>query len=241
MHPIQAVAGFAEPISSWMHLLGAAAFLWVGARAVRLHCALPERLFSLLVFGIATVLQLALSGIYHMTELPSASRPVLQVLDHAAIFVLIAGTLTAVHGTLFAGAWRRRMIYTVWSLCALGVCLKAIYFAETPEWLGLATYFAMGLLGLTTTVKLWRRHGMRYTLPLLGGGLVYTLGALLDFRRAPVLVDGVLGPHELLHLAVLLALALHWRFVLRSIRLADEAANPASPAGDAAGPAMQPA
>ncbi len=212
---IQALAGFAEPVSSWTHLGGALLFLFVGVRRLPDRRESPGPYACLLVFAIATVAQLLLSGVYHLVPLPSVFRPTLQVLDHAAIFVLIAATLTVVHGLLFTGAARHGMIAVAWTLCVAGVVLKTVYFDETAEWLGLASYFAMGLLGLLTTVALWRTRGPRATAALLAGGLVYTAGALADFLRTPELVPGIFGPHETLHVAVLVALGLHWAFVLR--------------------------
>lgn len=215
MTDIHAVAGFAEPISSWTHLGGAGAFLYLIVRRLRALEEPPAKLAAVMVFGFATVLQLGLSGVYHLLDLPSVARPVLQQLDHAAIFVLIAGTLTAVHGILFTGAWRSRMITIAWVLCAVGISLKMVFFTETDEWLGLACYFAMGLLGFATTVALWTQHGAAFAWPMLAGGIVYTIGALMDFLREPVIIPGVFGPHECLHVAVLIALTLHWRFILR--------------------------
>jgi channel protein (hemolysin III family) len=220
------IAGFAEPVSSWSHLGGAGVFLWVSVRVARAQRESVDRCLALAVFAFATVLQLTVSGVYHLLDVPGPSRPVLQQLDHAAIFVLIAGTLTAVHGLLFTGAWRRNMILAAWTMCAIGICFKTAYFEETAEWLGLLSYFCMGLLGLFTTVKLWTSYGASFALPLLLGGLVYTVGAVCDFLREPVLVKGVLGPHEILHLCVLVALALHWRFLARAVDMLEDNGTP---------------
>jgi len=215
------VAGFAEPVSSWTHLGGAGVFLWVSTRVAIRERASMVRCLALAVFGVATVLQLAMSGVYHLVDLPGPSRPILQQLDHAAIFVLIAGTLTAIHGILFTGAWRRNMILAAWLMCAVGVSLKTVYFEQTAEWVGLLSYFCMGFLGLFTTVKLWSTYGWEFARPLLIGGLVYTVGALVDFLRAPVIIPGVLGPHEILHVCVLVALTMHWRFLSRAVEVAE--------------------
>ena len=228
-----ALVDIAEPLSSWSHLGGAVAFLYLGLRHLPEHRCTPVRFACVLAFGVATVAQLALSGAYHLVDAPSRAKPVLQLLDHAAIFVLIAGTLTAVHGLLFTGAWRRRMIQVAWITCALGIALKMVFFDQTAEWLGLASYFAMGTLGLFTTVKLWCRYGARFAWPMLAGGLIYTVGALADYLRAPVLVPDVFGPHEVLHFAVLAALAIHWRFVLGVLERAPEPA-PSAELADAA-------
>ncbi|GJM22782.1 MAG: hypothetical protein DHS20C15_26970 [Planctomycetota bacterium] len=211
------IPGFADPLSSWTHLVGAAVFLVLGVRLMRRHRAHGGHVAALLVLCVSSVLLLSLSGVYHLLERGGAARPVLRQLDHAAIFVLIAGSLTTVHGLLFAGRMRWLIITLAWCVCAAGVTLKLVFFAQTPEWLGLTAYFGMGLIGLVSTLSLWWLHGLAFVGLWLGGGLTYTAGALVDFLRLPVIVPGVLGPHELLHVAVLVALGLHWRFVTRVI------------------------
>ncbi len=207
------VPGFAEPLSSWTHLAGAAVFLVLWVRLIQRHGRVKGRLVSLLLFGFSAVFLLAMSGVYHLLDEGGVGRPVLRQLDHVAIFVLIAGTITAVHSILFSGPWRWAMITVAWTACGLGVIMKAFFFAETPEWLGLVVYLGMGWLGLISTIRLWCLHGMGFVALLAAGGLTYTVGAVLDFLRMPVLIPGVLGPHELFHVCVLVALGLHWRFV----------------------------
>lgn len=213
MPDILSVPGFAEPVSSWTHLIGAAVFSVLSARLLRRHGKGAGRIVALLLLSFSTVFLLAMSGVYHLLDEGGAGRPVLRQLDHVAIFVLIAGTITAVHSILFSGAWRWGMITVAWLACGIGVAMKAFFFAETPEWLGLAVYLGMGWLGLISTARLWWLHGPAFVVLLATGGLIYTVGALLDFLRLPVLVPGVVGPHELFHLCVLAALGLHWAFI----------------------------
>jgi channel protein (hemolysin III family) len=218
--------GFADPVSSWSHLLGAGVFLIVVLCLLRRNAG---RALPLVVFGAATVFLLSMSGVYHLLDEGSAARPILRQLDHSGIYVLIAGTLTAVHLILLRGRWRWVMIVVAWTVCVLGVTLKAVFFDETPEWLSLALYLGMGWLGLVTTVRLGYLHGWRFVSLLIGGGLVYTLGAVLDYLRVPVLLPGVVGAHELFHVAVLTALGLHWAFIRRALRHAAAEVAPAGP------------
>lgn len=137
----------------------------------------------------------------------------MQRLDHAAIFVLIAGTFTPIHAIRFRGVRRWGMLALVWMLAAAGVTLKSIYFDRVPQMLGLGMYIGMGWIGLASMILLARRFGARMAAPLALGGLVYTAGAVVDGVGAPVLIPGVFGSHELFHVAVLAGLSLHWWFV----------------------------
>ncbi|RKY17554.1 MAG: DNA-binding protein [Planctomycetota bacterium] len=217
--------GFADPVSSWSHLLGAAVFLGLTLRLLRRYGSDALRVAAVLLLGVSSVFLLSMSGVYHLLEEGGSARPILRQLDHCGIFVLIAGTLTAVHLLLFSGRWRWIMIVVAWTVCALGITLKTVFFAQTPEWLGLALYLGMGWLGCVSTVRLGLLHGWPFVSLLFAGGMSYTLGAVLDFLRVPVLAPGLIGAHELFHLAVLIGLGLHFAFVRRALMRPDPAAQ----------------
>jgi channel protein (hemolysin III family) len=210
---IRPIPGFEEPFSSISHLCGAGVFLILGI--LLLHRAGPSwsRRISLGVFAFSCVFLLSMSGVYHLLELDGTPRAVLQRLDHAAIFVLIAGTFTAAHGILFRGPWRWGMLILIWSAAITGITLKTVFFETVPEFLGLSLYLVLGWIGAFSGSILWRTFGFSFVRPLLGGGLSYTLGAVSEFLRWPVLIEGVFGPHEIFHVAVLAGIGYHWRFV----------------------------
>ncbi len=209
---IYAIPGFAEPFSCFTHLLGAGIFLVLGFFLVRRGRGSRARRFSLFVFAFACVHQLALSGVYHLLSTGGAGRAVLQRLDHAAIFVLIAGTFTAAHTILFTGIARWGMLLLIWAAAITGLTLKTIFFDSVPEALGLSLYVGLGWVGLGSAVMLWRRYGFTFIKPMLWGAVFYTAGGVLEFLREPTLIPGVIGPHELFHIAVLAGLSFHWRF-----------------------------
>jgi channel protein (hemolysin III family) len=103
----------------------------------------------------------------------------------------------------------------VW-VCALsGVLFKSIFFERIPEFVGLGMFVGLGWFGLVTGLVAAHKFGIRPLLPLLYGGVAYTFGAALDFFRWPVLIDGVLGPHEIFHVFVIVGLGFHWFFIHR--------------------------
>jgi channel protein (hemolysin III family) len=158
------------------------------------------------------VLLLAVSGVYHLLANYTSGRTVFQRLDHAGIFVLIAGSFTVVHGLLFRGWLRSGVIAFVWIVTATAIPLKTMFFAEVPEWLGLTLFLAFPWLGLGSCLLLWHRRGLRYVAPLFLGGAAYTIGAVIEFVRWPNPWPGVIHAHELFHLLVIAGVWLHWRF-----------------------------
>ena len=208
-----AIPGFTEPFSSISHLLGALVFLVYGAKLIfraRSHFGWAV---AVGVFVLSGVSLLSISGVYHLLEFEGVGRVVLHRLDHAGIFALIAGTFTPVHTILFTGFWRWGFLIVIWSLAIAGITLKSIFFNELAEWVGLMGYLGLGWLGILSAYMTHRLHGFSIIKPLLFGAFAYTLGATLEFLRLPVVLSGVIGPHELFHVAVLAGLAWHWIFI----------------------------
>jgi channel protein (hemolysin III family) len=208
------IAGFSDPVSSLTHLAGAVVFAVLSVVLLGRGRGDRGRMISLSVFAFSCVLLLSLSGVYHLLSPGTAGREVLKRLDHAAIFLLIAGSFTPVHVILFRGAWRWGMLAGIWGAALAGLILKTVYFATMPEWLGMLMYLGLGWLGLISAVALSRRYGWRLLRPVLWAALAYTAGALSEFLRWPVLLAGIVGPHEIFHLAVLAGVSCTWAFIL---------------------------
>lgn len=175
---------------------------------------------AVVVFVAASVILLVMSGLFHMMP-PGPVRLTLQRLDHAAIFVLIAGTFTPTHAMLFRGPWRWGMLVFIWTFAVLGVVQKAVLFGALPEWAGIGIYLVMGWCGIFSMVALARRRVFELVKPLLFGGLAYTAGAIIEGIAPPPLIRGVVRAHELFHVAVVIGLFFHWQFVWRLIGAAE--------------------
>ena len=209
------IPGFAEPVSSLTHFTGALVFAIASFWLLNRGRGNAPRMASLLVFSFGAVFLLLMSGTYHMLSPDSTMRMMVRRLDHSAIFVLIAASFTPTHTILFRGWWRGGALLLIWTVAFLGIALKMIYFHDIPRWIGIGMYLAMGWLGFFSCLELWRRYGFTFMLPLALGGLAYTLGAVLETLRWPVLIAGVFQWHEVLHVAVLLGLGIHWAFTFK--------------------------
>ncbi len=214
---VLSIPGFSDPMSAMTHLLGSGVFAVLGFFLVRKGRRADGsgwnwRMTGLSVFAFAAVALLGISGAYHILQPGLTPRLVMQRIDHTAIFVLIAASFIPVHAILFKG-WRRWLILLIlFSLAATGITFKFLYFNGVPEIFGLTFYIAMGWVGAYSGYALYHRYGWGFIRPVVWGGIAYTLGGAIDFLRQPVLIEGVLGPHELFHLAVLAGLGFHFRF-----------------------------
>jgi channel protein (hemolysin III family) len=210
---IYSIPGFADPLSSLSHLGSAVVFALLSIGLLRRGWQGRVRFAAV---ALSSVPLLAVSGVYHLLEPGYAGRMVMQRLDHAAIFGLIAGSFTPVYAILFRGLERWLTRAFVWTVAAAGITLKTIFFDLVTEGLGVTLYLGFGWVGLYSGTLIARRYGLRFIRPLVCGAAAYTVGAILEFLRWPKLLAGVVGPHELFHLFVLAGISCHWRFVWNS-------------------------
>ena len=126
------------------------------------------------IFGSTLVLLYTVSTLYHALSQPRAKR-VFHILDHAAIYLLIAGTYTPFCLSTLRGGWGWSLFGVIWGLALLGVGFKTVC---TGRFEGLSTgiYLAMGWVVVVAAVPLWHALPGRGLAWLLAGGLCYTAG-----------------------------------------------------------------
>jgi hemolysin III len=155
--------------------------------------------------GTVLILYLA-STLYH--ALPrNRARRVFQILDHSAIFLLIAGTYTPFTLGVLRGFWGWTLFGMVWALAIVGVTLKCLGGIRYPK-LSTTLYVAMGWLALIAIRPLWMRVPLEGWLWLIAGGLAYTAG--IAFYAA----ERVRYGHFVWHVFVLAGTACHFFAVL---------------------------
>lgn len=223
--PLHPIPGFSDPFASLSHLFGALLFLAMSFVLVRRGAGSAARVVGLVIFSFGAIFLLSISGTYHLLDPEGAARRFMRVLDHAAIFVLIACSFTPIHVILFRGVGRWGALLVIWTFAVVAIICKSVYFYTMPEWLGLALYLGMGWIGLASGLALYRHYGFAFVAPILWGGLAYSIGAILDHMKWPVLLPGMVRAHEVFHLAVLIGLAFHWSFIYS---IADGRASPSS-------------
>jgi len=217
MSAIYPLLGFTHPLSSITHLLGAIFFTYQAIPMIRRGKGSSIRLISLAVFSGSCIFLLLVSGVYHLLTTTGAPHTVFQRLDHAAIFLVIAGTFTPIHCILFTGFLRWGFLAIVWVLAISGLIVKTIFFTSIPEWLGLSFFLGLGWMGLLMGFHLWRRYGFTFIRPLVLGGIFYTVGAIIEYHQRLTILPGIIGPHEILHVAVLLGIGFQWWFIVKTL------------------------
>ncbi len=207
--------GFSDPISSWSHLLAACASLvGMGVLVVKGR-GNAARVTALVIFSLALVFLFSMSGVFHLLPRGSVARDVLQRLDHAGIWVLIAATFAPVHVILFRGHHRWAILLAVWIFAITALVLEIVFFDNVPESTLVTLFLCLGWVGGLSGYLFRKAYGDPSIWKLAAGGILYSVGAIIDFSDWPVLIEGVLGPHEIFHFFIIGGAYAHWHFVYR--------------------------
>jgi hemolysin III len=169
--------------------------------------ATPEsRVLPAVVFAGSAVVMLGTSTLYHGITWSPRRRPWMRRADHAAIYLLIAGTYTPVALISLTGAWRTSILAIVWSGAAAATLAKC-FWVSAPGWLSAVIGLALGWIGIAAMPALARHEGLAPVILLAAGGLAYSIGAVVYVLRRPDPLPRVFGYHELFHAFTILALA----------------------------------
>jgi hemolysin III len=188
--------------------------------AARRRCGMARhhrvKALSLLVFGLSLTFCYAASATFHGVPFRGAPLSPFQRLDHIGIYLLIAGTYTPIVWSLLRGPWLWGTLTTVWTITALSA-IRIWYGGVFPVWVATSIYLAMGWGSLFCYRELARTYSHRTLSPLPLGGMFYSIGAVFNVVKWPVLSPGVFAAHELFHLFVIAGSACHVYFMVRVV------------------------
>jgi hemolysin III len=191
------------------HGLGVVASLagipWLLAAAVA-NGASPWRASGGVIFGASALLLFTTSVLYHATTSPRL-RPRLRLLDHSAIYVLIAGTYTPFALGVLGGAWGWTLFGLVWGLALAGIIAKTTLGFRFPL-ASTLLYLAMGWIGVVAARPLMQSLSPSELAWIVAGGLAYTAGVPFYLWK------GRRYTHAVWHLFVLAGVACHFVAVL---------------------------
>jgi len=162
----------------------------------------PWRIVSSAVYGTSLLLSFSFSTIYHTVQRPHA-KYVFRILDHASIYLLIAGTYTPFALVSLRGAWGWSMFGVIWGLAVIGVIFK-FFMTHRLRVLGPILYIAMGWLVVIAIKPLLAVLPLAGFWWLVAGGVVYTVGVLF------YAIDKIPYNHTIWHLFVLAASICHF-------------------------------
>jgi hemolysin III len=166
--------------------------------------------FAATIYATSVVAMFGASALYHRIDWRSlGARRWMRRLDHSMIFVLIAGTYTPFALLVLNGGLARAVLIAVWGGALLGIALK-MFWPDTPKWLTAAVYVTLGWVAVIAFPELAAELGITGMGLVAGGGILYTVGAVVYALRRPDPAPAVFGYHEIFHVLVIAAAALQY-------------------------------
>ena len=186
-------------------------FVSLGATAL-LALRAPDRraLVAVLVYGASLAAQLGTSALYHRVTWTPAARARMRRLDHACIFLLIAGSYTPLFLLVPGGSPHALAI--IWIGAAVGV-VKSLAWAHAPKWITALVCVALGWAVVGEVVARAGAAGWPCILLLVASGAVYSVGALVYALKRPDPFPRTFGYHEIFHALVVAASVLVYAHV----------------------------
>jgi hemolysin III len=157
------------------------------------------------VFAVCVASCFGASALYHRPTWTPPVRAWLARLDHAGVYLLIAGAYTPFAFLVMTPAWAAPVLALVWGGALGGILLK-LFWVRAPKWLSAAIGLGLGWVGAAAFSQLLKLQ-LPGVLLVIAGGVLYTVGATVYIRRRPDPVPRVFGYHELFHVLTLGATA----------------------------------
>lgn len=153
------------------------------------------------IFGATMIVLYLTSALYHAFP-HSRTKRIFNILDHAAIFLLIAGTYTPFTLGVLWGAWGWSLFGIVWALAILGIVIKSVAGASSGK-LSTSLYLAMGWIAIVAAKPFWENIPTPGLVWLLAGGLMYSAGVIFFIAKK------IYYTHFIWHLFVIAGTACH--------------------------------
>ncbi|MGI5920908.1 MAG: PAQR family membrane homeostasis protein TrhA [Syntrophomonadaceae bacterium] len=216
--PVPAHHKLKDPFSGLSHLIGAlfsVAGLWVLVYYAGRY-ATVKHIVTFAIFGAALILLYSASALYHLLNVSEKKNLILRRIDHMMIYVLIAGTYTPICIIALPKVWGLSLLVSIWVLALIGIILTLIWFSA-PRWFTTAIYILMGWMVVVAFLPLMQSLPAAGLGWLVGGGVAYTVGAVIYGTKWPPLTSSWFGFHEIFHLFVIAGSVAHYWLMLRYV------------------------
>ena len=189
-------------LRGWFHL-GATPIVII-ASLVLFILSKSSLKFAVAIYSLTAILLFSVSALYHRVPWSPTKKKIWRRFDHANINLLIAGSYTPFAVTLLEGRDRTILLSVVWVGAAAGVAMR-VFWLGAPRWLYVANYLLLGWVAVAYMPQLYREGGLWILLPIIIGGLFYSVGAIFYALKRPGREAKYFGFHELFHIFVLAA------------------------------------
>lgn len=195
------------------HFHQAAFFVSLGACGMLIASAMNNQaLLASIIYSLSLIMLFGVSALYHRPQWNPQQRTWMRRLDHAAIFILIAGTGTPICLLAIPAESGFKLLAAFWLAAAFGF-LQSLFWIKAPKWLSAILYIAMGWIALPYIPEIRASLGSLNAIYLISGGALYTIGAIIYASKRPNPSPKYFGYHEIFHLLVIFGAFFHFLVV----------------------------
>jgi hemolysin III len=195
-------------LRGWSHVAAAVVMGILGVTIIIVANATAAQRGWLAIYVLGVVGMFTVSALYHRVHWGPGGYAFMRRLDHSTIFLAIAGTYTPIAAVCLDGTARAAVLLTVWIGAAVGVTLQWLP-VHVPRALSTAVYVVVGWAAVLALPQLIDGVGALGFALILGGGLLYTAGAVVYALKRPDPWPEVFGFHEVFHACTVAAAGLH--------------------------------
>jgi hemolysin III len=211
--PLQQLQGtphedeFRPSLRGWIHT-GVLPFVVVAGVILLIFSANPATMIASAIYFGSSVLLFGNSALYHRFRWRPFAKKLLKRIDHANIFLLIAGTYTPIAASALEAEKGQILLVAVWAIGIVGIGFRVLWI-NAPRWLYVPIYLLMGWVAVFYARELIAANWVVMLLVAIGG-VLYSVGAVVYGLKKPNLWPNHFGFHELFHALTVLAFACHW-------------------------------
>ncbi len=173
----------------------------------RAHTSLE--MVAMIVYTFGVLAMFGMSALYHRVNWSLPKESIFQKLDHACIFIMIAGCFTPVALLGLSEDSARTLLYTIWGVAVLGI-FQSMFFVNIPNYLTASLYLVAGYIFVPYLPEIRGSLGAANFGLIIAGGVSYTIGAVVYGLRKPMLWPKYFGYHEVFHVFVNIGAILHY-------------------------------
>jgi hemolysin III len=203
-----AMSGLKPRLRGWLHAGMFPAALVAGAVLTTLADS-PHGRIACAVYTLTACLLFGVSALYHRGDWSPRAAAVLRRLDHANIFLIIAGTYTPLTILLLEGAREQALLWGIWAAAIVGIAFRVLW-VGAPRWLYTPCYLAMGWAAVFFLPDFLRTGGIAVLVLIVVGGLLYSAGGVIYGLKRPNPSPRWFGFHEVFHSFTLAAFVVHF-------------------------------
>lgn len=171
---------------------------------------------STIIYSLGALLLFGISSLYHRINWDTSRRAMMKKFDHAAIYIMIAGTFTPICLLSLSSDSGTTLLISIWSVTLVGV-MQSIFFVNLPKYISAIIYMIAGYMILPYVGELLPKLGLVNVSLLVAGGIVYSLGAISYGLKRPIMNPKVFGYHELFHIMVCIGAILHFMVIYSTL------------------------